>query len=82
MPEMEPQQFLHKKKCLTQWPRKSQRILATFVAKFVAKNFQKSPNLVTLIQMQRVIFFFNRSSLPPIYLFFVIVDPLEESELP
>ena len=27
---------------------------ATFVGKFVAKNFQKSPNLVTLVTMQRM----------------------------
>ena len=38
-----------KNQCFSQLPKKSPNICATFVAKFVAKKFLKSPNLVTLL---------------------------------
>ena len=36
--------------------QKSQNFWATFEVKFVAKNFQKSPNLVTLLQGEQLQF--------------------------
>ena len=36
--------------CFTKQPKKSSFFWATFVSKFGTKNFQKSPNLVTLAE--------------------------------
>ena len=49
-PKYMPRQFLYSfyKVLLFKIAQKSQMFLATFVGKFVAKNFQKSPNLVSL----------------------------------
>ena len=41
-------------------PKKSQNIRATFREKTVAKNFQKSPNLVTLMIVKSSVLFCSR----------------------
>ena len=48
MPKKEPQQFLRKSTAFQCGLENCQIIWATFVRKFVAKRFQKSPNVVTL----------------------------------
>ena len=45
---MQPQQFIIKWDIFLEKLKKSQNIYASFVLKFIATNFQKSPNLVTL----------------------------------
>ena len=50
-------------------PRKLSNIWGTFVAKFVTKNFQKSPNLVKLLGKINLIF----------HAFFFLNDPFPAS---
>jgi len=46
---MYPQQIYLKSDVFQNSPKGPQNILATLARKFVTKNFQKSPNLVTLV---------------------------------
>ena len=48
--EKKQQQFLLKKWRVSKWAKMSPNISATFVRNFVVKNFQKSPNLITLLK--------------------------------
>ena len=48
-PKISHSWFYFKKICFSKEPKKSQYIWATFGRKIVVKNFQKWPNLVTLV---------------------------------
>ena len=54
---MLPQQFLLEKWWLSKELQKSTNIWATFERKYVTKNFQKSPNLVTLFLINEMLTF-------------------------
>ena len=50
---------------VAKWPKISLDIWATFVRKFVAKNFKKSPNLVTLPIVEKQNFSYKAARTEP-----------------
>ena len=52
LPKKQSQQFLLKKWCFSKQPKMPPNMLGYFYKKIYQKNFQKSPNLVTLLAME------------------------------